>query len=270
MARTPTVILCGGQGTRIREVSELLPKPMIPLGGRPILWHVMKLYAHHGLTDFILCLGYKGWLIKEFFLNFHVYASDFTLVLGQRPELTCHGSFDENDWRVTLAETGERSLTGHRLWRVRPYLQDCEHFCLTYGDGVADLDLNRLLDQHRRSGLVGTVTGVHTVERFGQLDIAGGRVNRFLEKPARTSTRINGGFMVFDARRVWDYLTPEESLTLEGPPLARMALDGQLGVYEHDGYWQCMDTPREYSLLNELWDSGEAPWKIWRNGPCRD
>ncbi|OGG02824.1 MAG: glucose-1-phosphate cytidylyltransferase [Candidatus Glassbacteria bacterium RIFCSPLOWO2_12_FULL_58_11] len=257
------VILCGGKGTRIREVSEIMPKPMTAIGGKPILWHIMNIYASQGITDFLLCLGYKGWMIKEFFLNYRTMISDCSITLGRHAELEFHDEFPESSWRITLADTGENAMTGARLYRVRKYLEGCGPFCLTYGDGVADIDLRALVEQHERSGLAGTLTGIRMAGRFGELNITGGKVRKFQEKPALTQGRVNGGFMVFDNRRVWDYLDDREDLTLEEEPLRRMAEAGQLGVYEHDGYWQCMDTFREYNLLNEIWDSGKAPWKIW-------
>lgn len=256
------VILCGGRGTRIRDVSEHIPKPMLTIGDQPILWHVMKIYAHHGLKDFILCLGYQGWKIKEYFLNFHAMTSDFTLDLAHPDSITLHAESDY-DWRVTLADTGLESMTGARLWNVRKYLTDEDHFCLTYGDGVADIDINEVVAFHKRHGKVGTIAGVHPAGRFGELAMDGDRVVQFNEKPNITEGRINGGFMVFDAKRVWDYLWPEESLSLEAESLPAMAKAGDMVSYRHDGFWQCMDTAREYELLNQIWHDGNAPWKRW-------
>lgn len=257
------VILCGGQGSRIRDISEAIPKPMLPIGGMPILWHIMKLYASYGLNEFVLCLGYKGWMIKEFFLNFRAMVSDFTITLGNHEDIRFHQEPDEAHWKITLAETGENTYTGGRLVRVRPYLEDEEHFCLTYGDGVADVNISRLIEFHRTSGLVGTLTGVNISGRFGEMNVGEGKVLRFEEKPPRSAGKISGGFFVFDGRRVWDYIEKRDDIWLEQEPLQSMAAGGQLGVYEHEGYWQCMDTPREYSLLNEMWKSGKAQWKIW-------
>jgi glucose-1-phosphate cytidylyltransferase len=257
------VILCGGQGTRIRDVSEIVPKPMLSIGGKPILWHIMKIYASYGFTDFILCLGYKGWVIKEFFLNYLSMISDCTITLGGQSEIEFHDYIEEAPWRVTLADTGEYTMTGARLWRIRKYLRNEEHFCLTYGDGVANINIKAVVSQHLKLGIVGTLTGVRVVGRFGELDGVDGKVVEFNEKPARTEGRINGGFMVFDANRVWDYLNDRDDMVLERDPLPRMVKDGQLGIYEHSGFWQCMDTMREYNLLNELWEQGKAPWKIW-------
>lgn len=257
------VILCGGEGSRIRDVDERIPKPMLPIGGKPILWHIMKIYATYGLTDFVLCLGYKGWVIKEFFLNFLPMISDCTINLDGHSEIDFHDDIAEARWRVTLADTGESTMTGSRVRRVRRYLKDEEHFCLTYGDGLADIDIKALLAQHHKLGLTGTLTGVRVAGRFGELDSVDGKVSVFNEKPAVTSGRISGGFMVFDASRVWKYLEGGDDPVLEKEPIARMVADGQLGVYEHNGYWQCMDTLREYRQLNELWEQGKAPWKIW-------
>ena len=258
-----TVILCGGKGTRIQELSEVMPKPMTPIGGKPILWHIMNIYAFHGLTEFVLCLGYKGWMIKDFFLNYRMMISDCSITLGNHTDVEFHDEFPESFWKVTLSDTGEHAMTGARLWRVRRYLEGCDHFCLTYGDGVADVDLKALLRHHKESGLAATLTGVKVAGRFGELDVQNGKVTDFNEKPARTLGRVSGGFMVFDNRRIWDYLNDDEDLILENEPLMALSADGQLGVYEHDGYWQCMDTFREYSLLNEIWHGGQAPWKIW-------
>jgi glucose-1-phosphate cytidylyltransferase len=257
------VILCGGQGSRIRDVSETVPKPMLQIGGKPILWHIMKIYASHGIMDFILCLGYKGWIIKEFFLNYLPMISDCTITLGCHAEIEFHDFIDEAPWRVTLVDTGDHTMTGNRVWRVRKYLKDEDHFCLTYGDGVGDIDISALIAQHHKLGLVGTLTGVKVTGRFGELEGDRGKVVEFNEKPVMTSGRINGGFMVFDAGRVWDYFNDSDDLILERDPLPRMVADRQLGIYEHDGYWQCMDTLREYNMLNDLWEQGKAPWKIW-------
>ena len=257
------IILCGGQGTRIRDVSEILPKPMLPIGNRPILWHIMKIYAYYGIKDFILCLGYKGWVIKEFFLNYRAKVADVGLTLGDHNSLRFYNSTDESNWRVTLVETGEDSQTGARVWNVKKYLEGEEHFCLTYGDGVADINISSLLDTHKKSGLVGTITAVHPLGRFGEVEIENNRIVEFAEKPNVRQGYINGGFMVFDNKRVWNYFRPGEDLVLEGEVLPAMVKDRQLGVFEHIGFWQCVDTPREYNILNKLWKENKAPWKIW-------
>lgn len=260
---TKAVILCGGQGTRIRDVADNLPKPMIPIGDRPVLWHIMKTYAYYGIKDFVLCLGYRSWNIKEFFLNYPVYSSDFTVTLGPERCTEFHSSIGE-DWRVTLAETGGDTQTGGRIYRVRKYVQDCDLICLTYGDGVADLDIARLIAFHRSHGRVGTVTGVRPPGRFGVMGTKSTDtvpiVHKFEEKPQTNQGWINGGFFVFD-HRLWDYLSDDAGLVFEAEPLQSMAADGELVMYEHTGFWQPMDTYREWTLLNELWASGEAPWE---------
>jgi glucose-1-phosphate cytidylyltransferase len=259
------IILCGGQGTRIRDVADDIPKPMILIGNRPILWHIMKTYAHYGINDFILCLGYKGWTIKEFFLNYCAFSSDVTVTLGKANSVEFENTMSE-DWRVTLADTGDSTQTGARVWKVRKYLHDAELFCLTYGDGVADIDISRLVAFHKEHGRIGTITGVRPAGRFGVMstDERGGIsvVDEFEEKPQTTGGRINGGFFVFD-HRIWDYLGDDEQLVFERGPLSGLARDGQLIMYEHDGFWQPMDTYREWRILNELWASGEAPWRVW-------
>ncbi len=257
------VILCGGQGTRIRDVSEAVPKPMLPIGGKPILWHIMKLYAHHGIKDFVLCLGYKGWSIKEFFLNYRAMTSDITIELGGAGDVRYQGASPEEGWKITLAETGEASQTGARIWNVRDYLEDTDRFCLTYGDGVANLDIKALLDAHEISGIVGVLSGVRPAGRFGEIDCDGGVIRNFHEKPNATGGIINGGFMVFKTAEALRYFRPGADLNLEQEVLPAMVADAQLGVYQHDGFWQCMDTLREFNLLNELWARNEAPWKVW-------
>ncbi|MEW5756389.1 MAG: glucose-1-phosphate cytidylyltransferase [Pseudomonadota bacterium] len=257
------VILCGGQGTRIRDVSEIVPKPMLPIGNYPVLWHIMKIYAHAGITDFVICLGYKGWQIKEFFLEYKAMTSDFTIQLGHHNRIEFHNGSDEAQWRVTLVDTGLNAQTGARLWNARAYLDDTDRFCLTYGDGVADVDVRSLLEAHARSEKVGMLTGVRPAGRFGELELQANVVTSFHEKPNARAGCINGGFMVFDAERVWSYLHDGEELNLEQEVLPAMVADRQLAMYEHRGFWQCMDTFREYTLLNEMWKRQEAPWKVW-------
>ncbi len=257
------VILCGGRGTRIHDVARGLPKSMLPIGEQPILWHIMKIYAHYGLKDFILCLGYNGWKIKEYFLNFHAMTRDFSVKLNNPGTIEFHANHENIDWRVTLAETGDQSMTGARLWNVRNYLKDENEFCLTYGDGVADIDIPASLDFHRSKGKIATIASVHPASRFGEIVLDGEIVRQFNEKPNVSEGRINGGFMVFDAKRVWDYLWPDETLSLETEPLPAMAKAGEMAGFRHDGFWQCMDTAREYKLLNDTWHAGKAPWKVW-------
>lgn len=260
------VILCGGQGTRIRGVADDLPKPMIPIGERPILWHIMRTYSYYGINDFVLCLGYKGWAIKEFFLNLEAHVSDVTLELGSKTRSYLRqDGFIERDWKVTLAETGIETQTGGRMHRIRDYVAECELFCATYGDGVADIDVEALVSFHRRHGKVATVTGVRPPGRFGVMNVErdpGGltTVTRFSEKPQAGEGLINGGFFVFD-QRFFEYLDDDPGLILEAAPLQRLASDGELVMFEHEGFWQPMDTFREWRLLNDLWEKGDAPWR---------
>jgi glucose-1-phosphate cytidylyltransferase len=257
------VILCGGQGTRLREETEIRPKPMVEIGGRPILWHIMKVYAHFGITEFILCLGYKGYMIKDFFLNYETRVKDFTLRLGSQPSLTfCNGHAEEG-WVVTLAETGETSHTGSRLWRVRRYLDKRGPFCLTYGDGLADINIAEVIRFHESHGKLGTVTGVHPPGRFGELDVDGRKVTAFAEKPQVSGGFINGGFFVFEREFVERYLDDRDNQSLEMEPLQNLAADGELMVWPHEGFWQPMDTFREWKILQDLWSSNRPPWKLW-------
>ena len=255
------VILCGGQGTRIRDVADDIPKPMIPIGDRPILWHIMKGFAHHGFTDFILCLGYKGWIIKRYFLDYHLANSDFSLGLGTHSDLRIHGSNPEEDWNVTLAETGFDAMTGCRMKRIERYITG-DDFLLTYGDGVADINIRQLIDFHRGHGKIGTVTAVRPPGRFGEIDLDGNQVVEFNEKPLLTRGRISGGFFVFQ-RRMFDRLQDDVGLVLEQAPLMQLARDGQLMAHLHNGFWQPMDNSRDYKYLNELWETGRAPWNCW-------
>ncbi len=257
------VILCGGQGTRLREETEFRPKPMVEVGGRPILWHIMKLYAHHGLTDFVLCLGYKGHMIKDFFLNYETRVNDFTIHLGSQRSLTFHNLHLEEGWKVTLAETGDTAQTGARLRRIRHYLPEGP-FCMTYGDGLANVDLRRLVAFHRSHGKLGTVTGTRPGGRFGELRLEGNLVSVFAEKPQMTEGYVSGGFFVFERSFLDRYLDDRDDLTLEREPLHRLAADGQLMAFPHDGFWQPMDTFREWKILEDLWQSGNPPWKVWR------
>lgn len=256
------VILCGGLGTRIREASDIIPKPMLPIGGKPIVWHIMKTYASHGVREFVLCLGYRAWVIKEFFLNYETMMGDVRVQLGAARSVQILGTHDEDDWVVTLAETGEHTQTGGRVLAVRRYLEETSTFLLTYGDGVADVDVTRLIEFHRRHGRVATVTAVRPPGRFGEIDVDHGHVRSFAEKPQVSAGYINGGFFVFDGQRIWDYLGAGSATVLEREPMQRLASAGELMAFEHHGFWQPMDTPREYTILNDLWASGTAPWKI--------
>ncbi len=255
------VILCGGKGTRIRDVTENIPKPMIPIGGRPILWHIMKHYAHHGFTSFVLCLGYKGWAIKEFFLQYEAMLSDIVVTLGRPSTVKLLNPMDEEGWTITMAETGAESMTGYRILQTRKYIGD-QRFFLTYGDGVSNVDINELLRFHESHGKIGTMTGVRPPSRFGEIENSGGLVRSFAEKPQSIGGLINGGFCVFEPG-LFDYIDDDPSIVFEHSPLRRLVADRQLMVHEHDGYWQPMDTVREYDILNKLWERGQAPWKVW-------
>jgi glucose-1-phosphate cytidylyltransferase len=253
------VLLCGGLGTRMREETEYRPKPMVEVGGRPLLWHIMKLYAAHGLTDFVCCLGYRGSMIKQYFLDYHALRSDLTVSLATGE--VEYATRDVEDWTVSLVDTGADAMTGARVKRVERHLGDADLFLCTYGDGVADIDVNALLDFHRAHGRLATVTGVRPPSRFGELVLDGSSVTRFAEKPAGESL-VSGGFFVFN-REVLDRLSADSSCVLEREPLEGLAADGELEVYRHDGYWQCADTVRDVEHLRELWDRGEAPWRLW-------
>ena len=257
------VILCGGQGTRIRDANEALPKPMLPIGNRPIVWHIMKGYAQHGLNEFILCLGHKGWTIKEFFLNYRSMTADVTVHLGTVKEVEYHQRQSDEDWRVTLAETGESTMTGGRVAAIRKYVEKDELFLLTYGDGVSDVDISKLVAFHRAHGKIGTVTAVRPPGRFGEMRTCDGIVEEFNEKPQTSEGFINGGFFVFDSKKLWSYLSGGSSEIFERDPLQKLAKAGELAAFSHQGFWQPMDTYREYALLNELWSSQRAPWKTW-------
>ena len=255
------VILCGGYGTRIRDVADNVPKPMIPIGRFPILWHIMKYYASFGHRDFVLCLGYKSSVIKDFFLNYEAHTKDFTIELGRKDTLTFHNDHEESDWRVTLADTGLEAMTGARIKRIQKYVGDDE-FMLTYGDGVGDIDLSRLQGFHHGHGRTLTVTGVRPPGRFGELVHAEGWITEFNEKPQATGGRISGGFFVATPN-VFNYLNDDEGLVFEQQPMRSLVGDQQLMVFEHDGFWQPMDTSREFQLLNSLYDEGRAPWVRW-------
>ena len=254
-----TVILAGGLGSRLSEETDVKPKPMVEIGGRPILWHIMKTYAHYGLTDFIVCLGYKGYVIKEYFANYVLHNSNVTLDLANN-RIEFHSS-DAEPWRVTLVDTGAATMTGGRLKRVAGYLGDAETFCMTYGDGVADIDIAALLDFHDSHGLLATMTAVQPPGRFGAAVIEGDRVVRFAEKPRGDGGYINGGFFVLSPK-VFDHIEGDDT-GWEQAPLERLAADGQLTAFRHDGFWLPMDTLRDKTILEDLWKSGQAPWKLW-------
>lgn len=252
------VILCGGLGTRLREETEFKPKPMVEIGNHPILWHIMKWYAKFSFTDFVLALGYKGDVIRDYFLKYEIRNCDFTVTLGNR-DIEIHNEHTEAGWKVTLAETGSHTLTGGRLKRLKPHLRQ-ETFMATYGDGITDLDITKLLDHHQAMGKLATVTAVRPSSRFGELSISDGMAQVFQEKPQINEGWINGGFFVFEPQ-VLDMIQTKQD-TLEQDVLGKLAQDNQLAVYQHTGFWQCMDTHREMEILNEQWRSGKAPWKI--------
>jgi glucose-1-phosphate cytidylyltransferase len=252
-----TVILAGGLGTRISEESHLKPKPMIEVGGRPILWHIMRLYSHHGFNEFIVCLGYKGYVVKEYFANYVLHNADLTVDLASG-DIEYHAKNHE-PWRVTLVETGEATMTGGRLKRVAKYLDPDEPFFMTYGDGVADVDVAALAAFHKAHGRQATITAVAPPGRYGALEINDGRVDRFIEKPPGDNGLINGGFFVLDPRVV-DRIADDATIW-EREPLEGLAADGQLMAYRHDGFWAAMDTLRDKNILEGLWASGEAPWR---------
>lgn len=259
--KIPVVILCGGMGTRLKEETEYQPKPMIEISDKPILWHIMKIYAHHGFKDFILCLGYKGEKIKSYFYNYEILNNDFTVELGSYKHVDIHSNHKETGWRVTLADTGEKALKGARIKRIEKYVGE-DLFMLTYGDGVADINLHELLSFHKNHGRIGTVTGVRPPSRFGDLVVENNRVVSFTEKPQVSEGLINGGFFVFN-RKIFDYLSEDDNCDFEFGPLEQLAEDGELIVYEHKGEWACMDTYRDMQYLNKLWENNEAFWKIW-------
>jgi len=254
------VILAGGRGTRISEESHLKPKPMIEIGDKPILWHIMKIYAAHGVRDFIICLGYRGYVIKEYFANYHLHASDSVTFDYRNGQIETDSGRTE-PWRVTLVETGLETQTGGRLKRIRDYVAGDDAFCMTYGDGLADVDISALMRAHREAGLLATVTTVAPAGRFGVIRMAGGVVEEFSEKPEADGTLINGGFFVLSPK-VLDFIDDDASVW-EREPLQRLAREGQLGGYQHRGFWQPMDTLRERDLLQAMWQNGRAPWKMW-------
>jgi glucose-1-phosphate cytidylyltransferase len=253
------VILAGGLGTRISEESISRPKPMIEIGGKPILWHIMKIYSYYGISDFVVCCGYKGYVIKEYFANYFLHSSDVTFDI-QKNSIEVHQRFAE-PWKVTLVDTGENTMTGGRLKRVCEYIKDEEVFFFTYGDGVADINLNHLLNFHRTQNVKATLTAVYPPGRFGALDISDTKVTTFKEKPKGDGGMINGGFFVLSPSVL--SLIEDDTTIWEQGPLEMLAIDSQMAAYKHTGFWQPMDTLRDKNYLEELWSSGKAPWKIW-------
>lgn len=254
------VLLAGGLGTRMREETEFRPKPMVEIGGRPVLWHIMKVLGHQNLTDFVICSGYKSEFIKNYFVNYDAMNSDFTVSYGEKTAIEYHGSHDESGWKVTVSDTGKSTMTGGRIQRVKKYV-DGETFLCTYGDGLADINLEDLLAFHRSHGKIATMTAVQPTSRFGVLDLASdGGIDHFKEKP-QVEGWINIGYFIFEPE-IFDYLG-DDSTVLEEEPLHKLAEEGQIVAYKHRGFWEPMDTYREALMLNEMWDENKAPWKIW-------
>ncbi len=253
------VLLAGGLGTRMREETEFRPKPMVEVGGRPVLWHIMKILGQKNIQDFVICTGYKSEIIKNYFANYDAMNSDFTVKLGSQDRIAYHGAHDESEWTVTVADTGATTMTGGRIKRVQKYLGD-ERFLCTYGDGIADVDIDALLEYHISHGKIATMTAVQPLSRFGVLDLADdGSVRKFKEKP-QVEGWINIGYFIFEPE-IFDYLG--DNSVLEEEPLRQLAADNQIAAYKHNGFWQPMDTYRETLMLNELWDSGKPPWRSW-------
>ena len=261
MDKVKVVILCGGLGTRLREETEFRPKPMVTIGDKPILWHIMKIYANYGFNDFVLCLGYKGEMIKEFFYHYELLNNDFTVELGNNNHLEIYNRQNENGWRVTLADTGHTAMTGSRIKRIEKYV-DTDIFMLTYGDGLSDINLESLLKYHKSHKKIGTVTAVHPQSRYGELLVEKNSVIHYSEKPQMEESLVNGGFFVFN-KYFFEYLDAKDDCALEKKPLEKLSADGELMVYHHEGFWQSMDTFRDLQLLNNLWNSGQQPWKVW-------
>jgi glucose-1-phosphate cytidylyltransferase len=256
------VILCGGIGTRLKEETEYRPKPMVQIGPRPILWHIMKIYAHYGHTEFVLPLGYKGEMIKDYFCHYELMNTDVTVELGKHESLTLHQAHNEAGWKITLSDTGENTLKGGRIKRVQRYIGK-EPFMLTYGDGLADINLDDLLAFHKAHGKMATVTGVSAVARFGELRADGDSVRSFMEKPqSADGSLVSGGFFVLEPR-IFDYLSEDPACDLEYGVMEQLAREGQLMVYRHQRFWCCMDTLRDVEALNTMWEKGDAPWKVW-------
>jgi glucose-1-phosphate cytidylyltransferase len=261
MGKPEVVILCGGKGLRLSEETTLKPKPMVEIGGKPILWHIMKIYAHYGYNKFILALGYRGEYIKEYFYNYRILSSDFTLVMDPQKSPEIHHTCEDNDWEITFVDTGLDTLKGGRIKRLEKYIKS-DNFHLTYGDGVADIDIGKLYNFHVAHKGIGTVTAVRPPSRFGELVLSGDKVAGFEEKPQLGTGVINGGFFVFK-KEFLRYLTPDVNCDFEFGALQKLARDGELHAYKHAGFWQCMDNVRDRDYLDRLWDNNEADWKVW-------
>lgn len=261
----PTIILCGGRGTRISEVNPLIPKPLIPIGGRPVLWHIMKVFAQHDATNFVLALGWMGDEIKRFFLHYHALTCNFTMDLGRPDSIRYLGSHPERDWSVTCIDTGLDALTGTRVRRAVALTEGDGPVMVTYGDSVGDVDVRALLEFHRSHGKLATVTAVRPPGRFGELVLDGPLVTRFEEKPQTSAGAINGGFMVFEREAVERFIPADDDVMLEREPMSALAAAGELAAFHHEGFWQPMDTPRERDLLDSMWAEGRAPWRTWQD-----
>lgn len=253
------VILAGGLGTRISEETTVRPKPMVEIGGKPILWHIMKLYSHYGIQEFVVCCGYKGYIIKEYFANYFLHMSDVTFDMSRNSMEVHHRNAEP--WKVTLVDTGDQTMTGGRLKRVGRYIEDDELFCLTYGDGLSDVNVGKLISFHRASGVMATLTAIYPPGRFGALELLGNKVQRFAEKPQGDGSMINGGFFVLSPR-VLGYIDGDQTIW-EQEPMERLAAEGQLAAFKHAGFWQPMDTLRDKQRLDELWQGGNPPWRVW-------
>lgn len=253
------VILAGGLGTRISEETHLKPKPMIEIGGKPILWHIMKIYSHYGINDFVICCGYKGYVIKEYFANYFLHMSDVTFDIAHN-QMEVHQRYAE-PWKVTLVDTGDDTMTGGRLKRVEPYVKDEELFCFTYGDGVGDVNIAELIAFHKAQNVLATLTATLPPGRFGALDIDGGKIRRFKEKPKGDGAMVNGGFFVLSPKAI--RMIKDDAVSWEREPLETLASQGQLAAFQHGGFWQPMDTLRDKTHLEDLWAAGNAPWKVW-------
>jgi glucose-1-phosphate cytidylyltransferase len=258
------VIFCGGQGTRLREETEFKPKPLVEIGGKPIIWHIMKIYSHYGIKEFILPLGYKGELIKDFFVHLNWRANDFTFDTGKR-SVDIHKNSEEDNWKIHFVDTGIETGTGLRLKKIKHLIKPGETFMVTYGDGISDVDISKLLEFHKKEKRIGTITAVNVSSLFGVLNTKGAKLTGFVEKPDNANL-INAGFMVFDYS-VFDYLD-DENIMFEAPDgaIAKLTKKSQISVYQHKGFWQCMDTYRDYLKLNKMWDEGDRPWEVWKKG----
>ena len=261
MQKPEVVILCGGKGSRMQEETEIRPKPMVEIGGRPILWHIMKIYSYYGYNKFVLALGYRREYIKEYFYNYRILSSDFTLMMDPHKSPQIHNIPEDSDWEITFVDTGLDTLKGGRIKRLEKYIKS-DNFHLTYGDGIADIDIGRLYDSHISHNSIGTVTTVRPPSRFGELVLSGDRIVKFEEKPQLGTGVINGGFFVFK-KEFMEYLTPDVGCDFEFGALQKLAQDGELRAYNHEGFWQCMDNVRDRDYLNKLWNDNKAYWKVW-------